>query len=398
MKTNIKNISKTKKKITLDVPVERVNTAFDKAADTIRKKAVIKGFRKGKIPDAILEKNYGHEIGMESLEILLQDTYTETMKEHGLTPLLKPEFDLKPLEKGKSYTYHVEVEVKPDFKLSSYTEIPVKKKETTITDKDVEADLDRIRDARGELTPAEVGDTLENGMAGSLDFEGTIDGKPFKGGSSKGYLLEYGKGILLKDFEEPIQGLKKGETKTIELTFPADYHDAELRGKKAEFKITLNELHRKKLPIADDEFAKDLGKENIAQVRNEIREMLTKREQATFKNDYAKEIIDYLVKKNKFDIPEGLLKLEMTDPNKKKDEVEESIRLQFVLEEIATKESIRLEPKELEEHFHRLSHQYHQPVDAIKKHFVENKMVDKLIGRLSVEKTLDFLIAKAKLG
>lgn len=398
MKTRLSHSTKTRKKLKIEIPAEEVNNAFSGAHDLIRKRVNIKGFRKGKAPDNILDKYYKSELDRESLQILVRDTFSEALKEHGLKPVIEPRFDLSPLEKGENYSYEVELEVKPDFEAAPYLEIPLKKLKADISDDDVEKELFRIREARAELKPAPDSAVFAEGLVGSIDFDGTIDGKPFEGGSAKDYLLEYGKGIFLKEFEQQLGGIKKGETKEVNIVFPSDYHSADLQNKKAVFKVTLKALHVKELPNPDDEFAKDMGKENMEVVKKEIMDLLTKRKEREFRNIYAGEIMNYLAQKNSFEIPEGLMQKAMaTGNNRKKEDVERSIKLEFVFDKIAGKESIVVMPQEIEEHFHQLSHIHKQTVADIKKYYLQNHLVDQLVDRLRMEKTLDFLISKSKL-
>lgn len=396
MKTKIKELSKTKKKISLDVSEEKVGEAYSKAYHTLRNKVAIKGFRKGKVPDAIIDQHFAGDLERESLQILISRTYEQALDEHQIVPLLPPRFELSQLQKGKPFSYHVEVEVRPEVKLTSYVEIPIEKKEIIIADEEITSELERLREAKAELVPAEAEKRFEKGLVGTLNFEGVIDGKPFKGGSAKDYLLEMGRGVFLKEFEDQLTGMKKGEEKNVTLNFPENYHSEELRNKKAIFKVALVNLHTKQLPASDDEFAKDLGKENLETVKKEIREALSKKKERENRNHSVKEVIDYLLAAHQLEVPQGLIDRQLEKGEAKKEEIENSIRLQFIVEEIAKKESIRVDPKEVEEHFHFLSHQNRQPVAAIKKYFVENHLIDSLIARLGMEKTLDFLVSKAK--
>lgn len=430
MKIDIQDLSSTKKKLKLDVPPETVKGAFDQAYREIGKKANIKGFRKGKIPNAILDQHYGADVHMESLNFLVGKTYNDALKEHDLSPVLDPKFNLGAIENGKPYSYEVEVEVKPKFEVKDYLEIPLKKLDAKIDPKTLDEELARLQESRAELKPAEEGQSLEKGGVGTVDFEGSIDGKVFEGGTAKGYVFEVGKGNLLKEFEEKVTGMKAGETRSIDISYPADYPDARFKGKAATFKVTLQALHQKVLPKLDDEFAKDMGKESFAAVKKEIEDMLVKREEQKFKAEYAKEILEYLAKKNQFDVPEGLVQHEMghgaqghnhdhdhdhhdhdhdhahdhakaddpQQPKKDRKEVEKSLRTQFVLEQIAKKESIQVSPQEVDAHLQYLARLYQQPVSEIRKHFSDRARLGNLILQLVMEKTLDFLIDKAKLN
>lgn len=380
----------------MEIPVEMVSAAFSHAYSQVRKRANIKGFRKGKIPDNVLDQYYEPDINFESLNHLINNTYSKVLDENKLAPVTQPKFDAKPLEKGKSYTYEVEIEVTPEYEVKNYLEIPLKKLTAEISDEEINNELKRIQESRARLKPADDENEIKDGLMATIDFEGTIDGLPFKGSSSKNYLFEYGKGHFLKDFEIQMAGIKKGEKRTIDVNYPADYFDKALQGKKAVFEVTLLTLHKKELPKLDDEFAKDLGKKDMDVVKKEVEEMIKKRKERDFRNNYSEEIMEYLAKKNKFEVPEGLIENEIKRTQKPKEEVEKSIRTQIILELIAKKESLQVEPKQVESHFQVLSRMYNQPIDKLKEHYRQQGLIPQLMMQMLLDKTLDFLTDKAK--
>jgi len=398
MKAGIKKLSGTK--ITIEADVAEVDHAFEEALKVVSKQANIKGFRKGKIPKNVLQTYYPGEILREAVNHLVNHTYPKALDEHKLSPVLEPHFHIeKPMEEGKKFEYEVEVEIKPEFDLKDYKGIKLKKRKTEINPKDIEQELSRIQEAKAELKPANKESVLQDGLVATIDFFGTIDGKPFEGSEAKSYLFEYGKGHFLKDFEAHIKGAKEGEEKTFDLTFPSDYFAEALKGKIAAFKVKVVALHEKLLPKLDDELAKDLGKESLEAIKTEVTTFLTKRKEREIRQEYAKDVMDLLGKEYKFDVPEGLIDAEVKAGKKDKNEVEKNLRLQFVLQEISVKEkdNIKIDPKDVEERFHSLSHMYRQPVDVIKKYYTENKMLPQLVSQILLEKTLDFVIDNATL-
>lgn len=399
MKTAIEHISKTKKKISFEVSPETVNAAYRTAFKEIGKTAKIPGFRNGKIPEDVLVKFYKPQIDLESLNIVVEESYTQALKEHDLVPLLKPDFKVeKPIEKGEAYSFAVEVEVKPEIKIDSYKGIVVKKREIKIDPKDVEAELNQVREARAQLKPAPEGIAVSKGMMATIDFEGFVDGKAFDGGKAADYQLEIGKGTFIKGFEEQIVGMKVGDDRDINVTFPEEYGEETLKGKPALFKIKLKAIHEKELPPIDDELAKDIGKETLAELQKEISDHLTKLKENENKNEYSKEIIEHLLKNVKVEVPEAYVAHEAShSPNRPKDEIEKSIKTRFILEDIAKKEAVQVAPQELEMRFQHLSQMYRQPASMIKKYYVENNLVGSLLSQLAMEKTLDFIVDQATL-
>ncbi|MBI2339705.1 MAG: trigger factor [Deltaproteobacteria bacterium] len=397
MKTHLKNTTSTKKKIRLEVPVSMVNDAFDAAYKKIRAKAVVKGFRQGKVPDAMLDKHYLSDVAMESVNALVNRTWPEALKEHGLAPVLQPRFEIGVPQKGKDFVYEVEVEVKPKFEVKDYRGIPIAKRNAVIEPKEIDVELKRLQESRAQLKPIEMDVALKKGLVATLDFTGTVDGKPFEGGSAKGHILEYGQGRFLKSFEDRIEGMKKGETRAIDVKFPDDYPEATLKGKEAKFTVTLHNLMEKHLPPIDDELAKDIGKENLETVKKEIEQFLLKKKEREFRKYYAEEAIEYLLKKNSFDLPEGLVTHGVEQGKRKKEEVERQLRIDFILDAIAKKESIAVQNADIENRFKQLSAVYRQPAEAVKKHYLENRLIPQLVSQLALEKTLDFVIDNATL-
>lgn len=398
MKAELKDLSKTKKKISFEVPAAQVDASYQETYKDIRRKANIPGFRKGKVPDQMIEKYYGSQIEMDSLNHLLNKTYTQALKDHQLVPVTEPKFDFKPLEKNKDYSYTVEVEVRPSIDLKEYTGIKIKKQKADVKADEVNEELARLQESRAELEPAADDTALASGLVATVDFEGTIAGKPIEGGSTKGYVLEMGKGQAIKDIEDGIAGMKKDEERIIDVNYAEDYYDKNLAGKSAQFRIRLSAVHNKVLPKLDDEFAKDLGKESLDSIKKEIESFLVSKKEQGFKSEYFDAITEDLVKKHKdIEVPQGLIDEEVERTKKPKEEVEKNLRLQFVLDAVAQKESLKVEPTDVERRFQALAAMYQQPANALKKHYRDNNMLPQLFAQLLLEKTLDFLLDKATL-
>lgn len=404
MPSKLKNISKTKVHLSIEVPAEQVQKAFDLNIKKVQKDAKIKGFRAGKVPKDILQQYYGPQILSESLNTIVNLSYSEAIQENNLYPVLDPKFDVKdPLEENKAYKYEVEVEVRPEFELKGYTDIPIKKKEAKVEDKEVEVELKKLQESRAELKPAVEGAQLKKGLIATIDFEGKKEGVPFEGGTAKGYVFEFGQGHFIKGFDENLDGMKAGEDKIFNVTFPEDYQEASLQGQEVEFHVKLQSVQEKDLPNLDDEFAKDLGKDKLDDLKKEIQERLLQLKERAFRQDYGQEALEYLAKNHKFDVPEGLLESEMKraesqKQKKDKKDIEKSIRTQFILEEISKKEEIKVDQKDINQRIQEIAMMYRQPVQEVQKfYYQDQRNLNPLIAQIGMEKTLDFVIDKAKL-
>ena len=248
-----------------------------------------------------------------------------------------------------------------------------------------------------QLAPIEGKTNLAKGLVATIDFTGKIDGKVFKGGTAKDYVFEYGKGQLLPEFESNIDGMAKDETRDIEMTFPKDYFEKDLAGKKASYKITLKNIHTKTLPAIDDDLAKDIGKENLEQVKTELKASLIKRKEGEFRQEYAKSIRKTLLKEHKFDAPQTLVDEEVKRTKQDKDEVIDRFKIELILDAIAQKEKIQATQQDVEFRLMTLSQIYRQPVDEIRNLYKKNNMMSSLATQIVLDKTMELIIDNANM-
>lgn len=405
----VKKHGDTKRELTITVPKENLDTYFKKAYQKVGAKAKIPGFRPGKIPAQVLDKHHGPEVDYECLNYLVDDSYKTALQTENLVPILQPKFDVKPLLRGVDYEYKVEIEVKPDFKLKEYKGLKLKDKTPKVEPKEVEQELDLVRERFAESEPAADTDTLQEGCVATIDFVGSIDGTEFPGGTAKDYALNFGKGMFLKEFEEQIAGMKKGDERDIKVPFPKDYFEKSLAGKTADFKVTLKNLHKKKLPPLDDELAKDMGKATLDELKKDIEAHIARVKLQQVKPEYIKEIRAKFKKDYKFGVPEPLLDIQVEEQEKalkqnpklnklSRDELEELVRFDFVLEAIAIAEKVQPTPQEVHQTLVQYAQAYKKPLAEIQQAMQENGMLMQIISRMTLDKTIDFLIENAKLS
>lgn len=410
MNTQLESLSATRKKLIVTVPQGEIAPFLDHAYQKIGQNARIKGFRPGKVPRNLLDKHYGGEIAYESLNFLITETYVRGLIEHKLTPVAEPKFEAGPIDRNADYRYQVMLEVKPTFDLKPYDGIEIKKKPIEISDDELQAELKRLQEGLAQLTPAPEDAVALDGLVVTLDFTGSVDGKPFPGGKASDHVVEMGKGQFLKEFEDKMRGMKKGEARAIDVTFPSDYFEKSLAGKTAKFDITLKNLHEKTLPDLDDEMAKDIGKESIALVKDEIRAMISKRKEKMLRRDYAEEVKKYLTKNYDFEVPHSLVHHDHDhdhdhdpkghDPDHhhpSEQEQSDELRLHYVLEAIAAKEGLQVESSEIERRFATLSQVYRRPIAEIRQFYSDRQALRQLSAQILADKALDFIIDKAKM-
>lgn len=308
MKYNVTPAEKSTVKIEITFTPEEFAAANDKAYVRNRGKFTVNGFRKGKAPKHVLEMYYGKGLFYEdALNDLFNDNYPEilTAEKENFMPVGDPALSVEEISEEKVVLVAV-TPVKPDVEIEKYTGMKIEKYEYTVTDADVEKDIEQTRERFAESVevagrPAQLGDVA------NIDFVGKTDGKEFEGGSAKGFDLTLGSGQFIAGFEDQVVGMNIGEIKDIGVTFPEDYQAEELKGKPAVFTVTLNKLTGKNLPALDDEFAKKLGSDTVDAYKAKVRERLEKNAASRALNDTENSIITEIAKVSKAEIPEAMV-------------------------------------------------------------------------------------------
>lgn len=262
--------------LTFEISEEKIKEGLDTAFNKVKSTISVPGFRKGKVPRTIFNKQYGEEALYEdALNAVLPEAYDAAVAEAGLDPVSQPKIDVKSMEKGETWVIEAEVTVKPEVELGEYKGLTVEKQDREVTDKDVEKNLEEKRAAQAELVLKE--DAAVNGDTVVIDYEGFKDGVVFEGGKGENHSLELGSNSFIPGFEEKLVGVKAEDELDVELTFPEDYHAEDLKGAAVTFKVKVHEVKAKELPKLDDEFAKDVDEEveTLAELKEKMKTELT---------------------------------------------------------------------------------------------------------------------------
>lgn len=407
----------------LEIAVERetfaaaVDAAYRKNAATI----TIPGFRKGKAPRALIEKMYGKGVFYEeAINACIPDAYEAAVKEAKLDVVGRPEFDV--VSAGdEGLVLKAVVYVKPDIKIENYLGIEVEKKVAEVTDADVDAEIDRVRERNARTLDvtdraAKMGDSV------NIDFDGSIDGVPFEGGKAEKFDLKLGSGQFIPGFEEQIVGKQIGDEFDVTVTFSADYHVEDLAGKPAVFKVKLHGIKETELPVADDEFAKDVSEfDTLAEYKADVKAKMVERNEKAADNAVEEQLIDALIGKMEGDIPDVMFAEEtdnmlrdyenrmrmqgldlatyfkytgMTAESLKEQmrpQAEKQVRIRLILEKIAKLEKITVSAKEIEAEYKRIADSYGMPVEKVKE------LVDKagITADMKVKAAIELVKEKA---
>ncbi|MEL3974639.1 trigger factor [Rossellomorea oryzaecorticis] len=411
--------------LTIEVEAAKVNEGLDAAFKKVVKQVNVPGFRKGKMPRGMFEKRFGVEsLYQDALDFILPEAYAKAIEETGIDPIDRPEIDVEQMEKGKDLIFTAKVQVKPEVKLGDYKGLEVEKVDAEVKAEDVEAELTSLQEKQAELVVKEEG-KAEEGDTVTMDFEGFVDGEAFEGGQAENYSLELGSGQFIPGFEEQLIGAAAGEEKEVEVTFPEEYHAAELAGKAATFKVKLHEIKTKELPALDDEFAKDADEE--VETLAELKEKIEKRLQESKKNEAETAVRETLVEKAsenaEVEIPEVMVnsevdrmmqefgqRLEMQGMNldlyfqfsgqteedlrgQMTEDAGKRVRTNLTLEAIAAAENLEVTDEEAEEEVNKMAEQYNMSADNIKQALGG---LDTLKADLKVRKAVEFLVDNSK--
>ena len=275
MSVQVEKLEKNMAKLTVEVPAEEVEKALQAAYMKEKNKISIPGFRKGKVPRAMIEKMYGAAVFYEeAANILIQDNYAAAMEESKEDIVSRPTIDIVQIESGKPFIFTAEVAVRPEVTLGKYKGVQVTKIDTTVTDEEVEAALEKEQQ-KNSRTVTVTDRPVANGDTAVIDFEGFVDGVAFEGGKGENHPLEIGSHSFIDTFEDQLVGHNAGDEVEVNVTFPEKYQAADLAGKPAVFKVKINEIKTKELPELNDEFASEVSEfDTLAEYKEDLRKHL----------------------------------------------------------------------------------------------------------------------------
>ena len=271
--------------LTFDIDTETIQKGIDHAFTRTQKRISVPGFRKGHVPRTIFNQMYGEEsLYQDALNDVLPDAYEAAIKEAGIEPVDQPQVNVESMEKGQPWTLTATVAVKPEVTLGDYKGMEVPEQDTFVSDADVDSELENKRQQQAELVLKED-EAAADGDTVVIDYEGSVDGEKFDGGSADNYSLVLGSGSFIPGFEDQLVGHKAGEDVDVNVTFPEDYHAKDLAGKDALFKVKIHEVKEKQLPELDDEFAKDVDEdvETLAELKDKVKKQLQDQKEAAAK-------------------------------------------------------------------------------------------------------------------
>jgi len=312
MKIQVEKLSPVEKKVTVEIEPAEVAKEIDRAYASLGRRVKLRGFRPGKAPRTVLERNFKDQVEADVVEKLVQKSFEEATKEQDLEAVAAPRVEVGEggIAADRPFSYTARVEVKPVIVPKDYRGLAVTRKVVEVTDAIVDAELERLRQSFGEMIPVEGRDVAEAGDWAVIDYQGSVEGKPFDGGTAEGALIQVKEGNFFAGEMAVLQGRKVGDAFETEQSFPADFRDTALAGKPGKFAITLKSLRAQKIPVMDDAFAKEVGIEGVetlAALRDRVRTDLEKREKRRVESEERDALVKGALEMNDFEVPPALV-------------------------------------------------------------------------------------------
>ena len=427
MKTTIEKLENNIVKLDIEIDADTAEKEYNKACKRLAQRVNIPGFRKGKAPRAILEKNIGAEtIKHDVLEYLLPNAFSSAIKDNGLNVITEPAVESYNFEIGKPVTVVAKVELKPEVKFEQYKDLEIKVEEFKTPENAMEKEIDELLEKFTTLKTVEDRETTDKDVV-MMDFEGSVDGELIKGGAAKNYMLDLEHSNFIPGFAEQLVGHKKDEEFTIDVTFPENYHDEKLNGKPAQFKIKINEIKEKVKPELNDELAKKVGNfKTVDELKADIQKYLDNT--AKIENDKrsAEKVFETILSKMTVDVQPTMIErekqalvsdfkqkvaqsgvdweevLKKDGPEKIDEELKaealKRIKNSLMLSEIARLENIQVTPQDLEQKIAELAMMYQTDKSTIFKEISKNvALIQSLTQQALTQKVTRFLLDNNKI-
>ncbi len=424
MKTSVEKKGSLGRKLTVEVPAEHVSSAFDRVYKGIQKNANIKGFRKGKVPLAMIKNMYADRATRDVLDDLINKAYNEALTEHSLHPISDPTVNFEKLEEATPFQFTAEFEIRPEVDLKNIENLRVEKEKVDISDERINTVLEQIRSSRATFVPVFEDRPAQNGDVLEIDFAGTVHGQPLEGATASGYKLELGSGNFIPGFEDGLLGLRVGAQKNLSLTFPADYKNTEIAGQPVQFAVTVKALLKKELPKLDDEFVTSLGggAKTVDELKDAIKTDISAEENHKAQDKVKNSVLRALVKENPIEVPPSLKQQQkaaliedtekrLTEQGMPQSEREEykrkwdkdfddmaefMIASSLLVESIAEKNDLRAKKQDINEKIAKWSTQLGMPVAKLEQYYLGDRShLNRLVYQITEEKVVNYLLSKA---
>ena len=425
MKIDIDELSPVQRKIRVELPADTVAKEFTHAYKNLGQRVQVKGFRNGKIPRSVLQGIYGEDVKSEVRSHLVEECLGEAIKERGIQIVSRPEVEANELSEAGGFSFSAVFEIKPEIEVKDYLGLEVEKVKLTVSDDQVQDALKRIQEGHAQLEPVVGRDVVQTGDFVTLDFEGSIAGKPFAGGKGENYMIEVGSGHALPQFEQAVVGLKIGDQQTVQVSYPESYANKEIAAKTVDFAIVVREIKQKVLPTLDDEFAKDHGEHaSLAELKAAIRKRLEGELKHYQDEDLKEKLVSRLIDTHSFVTPPSMVERqtrylmeryqsqtgaqagaegeEAAPPMEEARKTLEGraarqVQATLLVEKISQLEKIEITDKAVQERVDNLARASGDRAKSVREYYARPEARDDLRAQMIFDQTLGYLLERAQI-
>lgn len=426
MNVQVEDLGKNMVKLTVEVDADTVDAAIKSAYNKQKNKIAIPGFRKGKVPQVMIEKMYGPDVFYEdAVNIMLDTQYAAVVDQSGVDIVSRPTIEVTQIEKGQPFIFTAEVAKRPEVTLGKYNGVTVTRIDTSVKDEEIDAEIEQQRENNAR-TVTVTDRAVQEGDTAVIDYEGFVDGVAFEGGKGENHALEIGSHTFIDTFEEQLVGKNTGDEVEVHVTFPEQYQAAELAGKPATFQVKIHEIRAKELPELNDEFVQDVSEfDTMAEYREDTKKKLQERKENAAKGAKEDEAIQKIIDKSKMEIPDAMIDMQaenMIDEfaqriamqgmsfeqymqfsgmtiDKLKEQVRpealQRIQSSLVLEQIANEENLVASDEELEAEIEKMASMYGMNAENLKSRMEESDR-ETIKRDIAVNKAVEFIMANVK--
>lgn len=417
MQVSVETTSGLERRLTVAVPAERLDSAVEQRLLEAQKNLRIDGFRPGKVPMREVKRRFASAVRSEVLSDVMRDSFVKAVEEQKLEPAGMPRFEATTNEPGKDLEFVAVFDVFPEITLAGFDAISIERPVAEVTDADLDTMIENLRKQRASWEVVER--AAAQGDRVNIDYEGFKGEEAFAGGSAKGQNLVLGSGSMIPGFEDGLVGCKAGEQKTLELTFPEEYHAEELKGQAVQFKVTVNKVEAQKLPELDEEFMKGFGVEggDLAKFRAEVKKNMERELTNAIRANIKGQVMDALVGAHSFDVPAALVANEIQRMRQQmmqqfgggqqfdasilpddlfREQAERSVRLGLVVRQILEQNQLKADADKVRARIEEIAEQYEEPAEVVKWFYGNRQQLEQVEGAVLEEQVVELVLASAK--
>lgn len=416
MQVSVEEVGKLERRLRVEIPEEKIAGEVENRLKNLSRTTRIDGFRPGKVPLKLVQKRYGEQVRAEVIGETVRQSFYEAVTEQQLNPAGQPKIEPEQSEQG--FTYTATFEVYPEVKPAAADKLKIERPVCEINETDVDRMIETLRKQQRQMEPVER--VAAAGDAVKVDFTGRIEGEVFEGGEARDFQVEIGAKRLIPGFEEGLIGSKAGDTKTLKLAFPDDYHQQELAGKPVEFEVAVKQVQEAKLPELNDEFFKSFGVSEGGEqaFRAEVRRNMEREAEQTVRNRTKEAVMDALYEANSVDLPAALVEaeqerlLEQAKGNLRQygigdeqlagmgkdsylEQAQKRVALQLLVRELVSEQGFKAETSEMRELIEKNASGYEHPEEVVNWYFADKSRLAEVEALVIEDKLIDWLLDQA---